>query len=127
MDVFYSTTLSQLRREVERISTRCPELATRAQSAAAILLGAKVAEREDGTFEVFGSVEQPYTVDADARTCTCLDYQHRGVEYKGRRFCKHTLAVLLLARLSVRPTVSRRDRVRPFRPGTTRRPVRVAA
>ena len=126
MDVFQSTTLSQLRREVERISARCPELATRAESAAAILLGAKVAEREDGTFEVFGSVETPYTVDAEASTCTCLDFQHRGVIYRERRFCKHTLAVLLLARLSVRPTVGRRDRIRPFRPAVARRLRRAA-
>jgi hypothetical protein len=126
VDVFEHTTLSQLRREVARVAERCPELATRAQSAAAILLGAKVAEHEDGTFEVFGSVETPYTVDAEANTCTCLDYQHRGVTYRERRFCKHTLAVLLLARLSVRPTVGRRDRVRPFRPAAGRRLRRAA-
>ena len=126
MDTYESTTLATLRREVERISTRCPELATRAESAAAILLGAKVAEREDGTFEVFGSVETPYTVHAEATSCTCLDYQHRGAAYRGCTFCKHTLAVLLLARLSVSPTVGRRDRIRPFRPVATRRLRRAA-
>ena len=126
MDTYESTTLATLRCEVGRIAARCPELATRAQSAAAILLGAKVAEHVDH-YEVVGSVEQPYIVDAEATSCTCLDYQHRGVAYRGRTFCKHTLAVLLLARLSVRPTVGRRDRIRPFRPGTTRRPVRVPA
>jgi hypothetical protein len=126
MDTYQSTTLSQLRREVERISARCPELATRAQSAAAILLGAKVAEHADH-YEVVGTAGQSYTVDRAATTCTCLDYQHRGVESRGRTYCKHTLAVLLLARLSVCPMVGRRDRIRLFRPGTTRWPVRVAA
>ena len=126
MDTFESTTRATLRREVERIATRCPELATRAQSAAAVLLGAKVAEHADH-YEVVGTAGQSYTVDAEATTCTCLDYQHRGVTYRERRFCKHTLAVLLLARLSDRPTIARRERIRPFRPGTTRHPVRVAA
>jgi hypothetical protein len=127
MDTLNDTTLAGLRREVARISIRCPELAGRAESAAAILLVAKVAQREDGSYEVFGAAERPYTVDADARTCTCLDYAHRGVEYKARKFCKHVLSVLLLAHLSVRPRASRSERIRPFRRGQCRRAVKAAA
>src|SRR5690349_7004245 len=100
MDTYqHTTTLEQLRREVERVSIKAPELAERAERAAAIIAAGKVAYLGDGRYEVIGSEPRAYVVDSAARTCPCKDHQHRAPEFKGSRWCKHLLAVFMLAAL----------------------------
>ena len=113
-DTYQSSTLADLRRIVRRIAEAAPELAARAEAAGAIVLAGKVAEHPEH-FEVLGSGEQAYTVTVDARNCTCPDFAHRGVEFKGRKFCKHALSVLILCRLTAPRPSSRSARVATFR------------
>ena len=136
---FYeSTTLFELQELVSNIGRKCPELASRAESAAGLILAGKVRPDPDtapDAYLVTGSTDksgatQAYRVDL-AGDCQCPDYEKRGIPYNGRRFCKHMLACLLVARLSRQAErcrgATRSARLQAFRPRQTRRPARVAA
>ena len=125
MDTYDRSTIGQLRSFVRRIGEVAPGLATRAEAAASIILAGKVAEHAEG-FEVLGSGEQAYTVSGSPLACTCPDFARRGVEFAGRKFCKHVLSVLILCRLTTRRPSARAERVATFRQ-RARRPVRRAA
>jgi hypothetical protein len=128
MDVTKHTTLSELQALVAHIATRCPELASRAERAGHILLAGKVASLGADRYRVTNSEgDGTYTVDQLAETCECKDCEHRAPEWRGARWCKHLLAVLLLRHLGAPRPSARLERVRRFRPAVTRRPLRKAA
>ena len=134
--VFQSTTLFELQKLVLNIGRKCPELASRAESAAGLILAGKVRPDPDsgpasflvtGSADKTGAAEQVYRVDL-AGDCQCPDYEKRGIPYNGRKFCKHMLACLLVARLSQQAErchgTPRGSRLQAFRPRHTRRPAR---
>ena len=135
---FQSTSLGELQELVSNIGRKCPELASRAESAAGLILAGKVRpdpESGPASFLVTGSPDrsgatQAYRVNL-AGDCQCPDYEKRGIPYNGHRFCKHMLACLLVARLSRQAErcrgAPRIARLQAFRPHQTRRPARVAA
>ena len=135
--IFESSTLSELQELVLNIGRKCPELASRAESAAGLILAGKVSQDPDSgpaSFLVTGSPDksgatQAYRVDL-AGDCQCPDYEKRGIPYNGRKFCKHMLACLLVARLSrqaAKPGPGRTVRLRSYRQSRRPRPARVAA
>ena len=133
-----STTLFELQKLILNIGRKCPELASRAESAAGLILAGKVRPDPDSgptSFFVTGSADksgatQAYRVDL-AGDCQCPDYEKRGIPYNGRKFCKHMLACLLVARLSRQAEqcrgAPRSARLEAFRHRQSRRPARVAA
>jgi hypothetical protein len=127
-DVYQSTTLEQLQALVAHIAAQCPELASRAERAAHILLAGKVASLGGDRYQVTNSEgDGTYTVDQLAETCECKDREHRAPEWKGSKWCKHLLAVLLLRHLGASRPSARLERIARFRPAVTRRPLRKAA
>jgi hypothetical protein len=130
MDTLHRTTLAQLAALVARALEAAPELGTRPEKAACILLAGKVSETAPGSYEVVNSDgDGTYTVDHSAGTCTCPDFQHRAPTVNGAKLCKHRLAVLFLRKLGCgrkQPTV-RQARVASFRRCVARRPMRRAA
>src|SRR6266487_3045549 len=134
-NLLQSITLSELQQLILNIGRKCPELASRAESAAGLILAGKVRpdpEAGASSFLVTGSadksgVTQAYRVNL-AGDCQCPDYEKRGIPYNGRKFCKHMLACLLVARLSQQAErchgTPRGARLQAFRPRHTRRPAR---
>ena len=120
-----STTVAELARLVAHIGRKAPELDSRAERAALILLRAKLAPIGPDTFEVAGGEPGPYVVDGLGETCSCKDFQHRAPEYQGGRWCKHLLAVLMYRHLSKRGERRRERRHRLATYRASRRRVRV--
>ena len=130
MDVSKSTTLADLAALVARAAGHGPELAARAEKAAAILLSGKVAEVAPDLYEVVSSAgADAYVVMHDLGMCPCPDFRHRAPVVNGAKLCKHRLAVLFLRKLGrpvSRPS-ARAERVAPFRRRVAGRPARRAA
>ena len=130
-----STTLADLARLVERVNVKSPELYTRAISGATLVLtGAVSPDPEAGpsAYRVRGSKPEPYAVDlAGEPGCDCPDATKRGVQFKNRTYCKHSLSALFyahLVRLVAERQPSRRfARLQPFRSRQQRRPLRAVA
>jgi hypothetical protein len=129
MDTYKSSTLAELARLVADAIAKAPELGTRSEKTAVILLAGKVAPLAGDAYEVVNSDgDGAYRVDHAAGTCDCPDYTHRAPVVNGAKLCKHRLAVLFLRRLErPRHPSARLERVRRFRPAVTRRPLRKAA
>ena len=117
-DVLKSTTLSELARLVADATAKAPELGTRPEKAAVILLAGKVAPVAADGYEVVNSDgDGAYRVDHAAGTCDCPDFQHRAPTVKGAKLCNHRLAVLFLRRLErPRRPSARAARLTTFRP-----------
>ena len=88
-----STTLNDLQDLVVRVSRKHPALAERAMRASLLLAAGQVTPLGNGLFRVRGS--DTYAVDADARTCSCPDFQHGAPEVGDSRYCKHLLAAVM--------------------------------
>jgi hypothetical protein len=125
-DVTHST-IGELARLVADATAKAPELGTRPEKAAVILLAGKVAPLAADAYEVVNSDgDGAYRVDHAAGTCDCPDYAHRAPTVKGAKLCKHRLAVLFLRRLErPRRPSARLERVRRFRPACVRRAQRL--
>ena len=130
-----STTLADLARLVERVNLKSPELYARAISGATLVLtGAVSPDPEAGPsiYRVRGSKPEPYTVDLSGEPgCDCPDATKRGVQFKNRTYCKHSLSALFYAHLvklvAERQPSRRFARLRPYRPQRTARPARAVA
>src|SRR5213078_202073 len=102
-NLYESTTIFELQKLILNIGRKCPELASRAESAAGLILAGNVRPDPDSaptSFFVTGSADksgatQAYRVDL-AGDCQCPDYEKRGIPYNGHKFCKHMLACLLV-------------------------------
>jgi hypothetical protein len=120
-DVLKSSTLAELQRLVADATAKAPELGTRPEKAAVILLAGKCSPLGGDAYEVVNSDgDGAYRVDHAAGTCDCPDYAHRAPVVKGAKLCKHRLAVLFLRRLE-RPRLPsvRAARLSTFRPVRT--------
>src|SRR5919198_2903526 len=133
--ILQSTTVADLALLVERVNLKSPELYTRAISGATLVLtGAVSPDPESGpsVYRVRGSKPEPYTVDLSGEPgCDCPDATKRGVQFKNRTYCKHSLSALFYAHLvklvAERQPSRRFARLRPYRPQRTARPARAAA
>jgi hypothetical protein len=129
-DVTHST-IGELARLVADATAKAPELGTRPEKAAVILLAGKVAPLAADAYEVVNADgDGAYRVDHAAGTCDCPDFTHRAPTVNGAKLCKHRLAVLFLRRLErPRPPSARLARLELVRRHTNRpqRPMRKAA
>jgi hypothetical protein len=102
-------TTDSLRALVEHYSRRHPELTSRLEKAATIVLLRDIVYYGNGFWHVESECQpgQWYIVDARMKTCTCPDRQHRSP------ICKHLIAVKLyaLAREQAKATAQRRPLV----------------
>ena len=123
-DVFHRTSLSDLRMVAEAVAEHAPELLSRTEKALGILLSGKVARVSGDVLEVLaGDDRGSYRVDLAEQSCDCPDFRHRGVEHRGRRWCKHLIAARILTKLQARKRPgARQARVASFR-RHVRRPV----
>ena len=128
-NVYQHTTLAELARLVADATEKAPELGTRPEKAAIILLAGKVASIAADAYEVVNSDgDGAYRVDHAVDTCDCPDYTHRAPVVNGAKLCKHRLAVVFLRRLErPRRPGARLERIAAFRPAAARRPIRRAA
>jgi hypothetical protein len=129
MDTYKHSTVNELARLVADATQKAPELGTRPEKAAIILLAGKVAPIAANAYEVVNSDgDGAYRVDHAAGTCDCPDYTHRAPVVNGAKLCKHRLAVVFLRRLErLRRPSARLERIAAFRPAAARRPMRRAA
>jgi hypothetical protein len=126
-DTFHRSTVSELARLVADATQKAPELGTRPEKAAIILLAGKVAPLAGDAYEVVNSDgDGAYRVDHAAGTCDCPDYTHRAPTVNGAKLCKHRLAVVFLRRLErPRRPGARTARLSAFRPACVRRAQRL--
>jgi uncharacterized Zn finger protein len=95
--IFADTTLSALRLLVEQLKQRRPDLATRAEKAAAIVLLRDVCTTDQARVYLVGSETRPdqaYRVNLNDRACSCPDS-----EKAPDRWCKHRIAVALIGKV----------------------------
>jgi hypothetical protein len=85
-------TIGTIRTLVERAKRREPALASRLERAAFVVLLRRVDERPEGGHTVESDSEPGTAYIVDAGVCECPDYWRAPEHY-----CKHRLAVLLLA------------------------------
>jgi len=90
---------TQIHNLAQRLIARHPDHADRIRHASRLLLDGDVYANNNGTWTVLSSANDGTGYTVDGHSCTCPDYLYgRAPRIRGRKFCKHRLAVEMLKR-----------------------------